>query len=235
LKGIEEDMTWGIVFTFCTVAVTAIIICFVHLFFIKSHIVDLHYDSCFCESLEWLDIILVTLVSAALWTLTAYRVSKCWEASRYWVTGTTIVAVSLSVMVLLIDVIFQTVKHYADRRSLEETDAALAKTNSKSQLEFLDEPQPTGFLCCGGTTRPVRTNLPPASAEPPKTGKTSKSTSSAAKAAPSPGKPTTGGSRSKEPANKPKETTGTKKDDDSEAAHGRYIKTRNRNSISQYV
>lgn len=217
---------------------SAAVICFVHLYLIKSHIVDLHYDTIWLEICQWLSLFVVVVISICFWILATNQTNQCWAETRDWIASTLSSASLLSLGIMVAYWIFNQRRYSKDKQALDETDAILTKTNSKTQLEFVTEPTTGISLCC----KPRVANNTAAKRPSETASKTNKTTASDSRSAPKnvvgrSGQQASGGkNKSKENiAQRTTDSGGKKEDETLDNAYGRYIKTRNRNSISQYV
>lgn len=216
------------------------VICFVYLYFIKSHLVDNHYDSLCFEVSQWIVLTTIVVVSTGFWILAFSQKDKCLKDTKEWVLSSVVSGVLLTIILLIIHLVFKSRRNTKEIHLFQETDATLSRTNSKTSLEFIDEPTTSWTSCCRSSE--VDTNQLRAIKLDHGTKMLKNTTASTTQSikAPTQSAKTTQGTSLK---NGLKEVTGAKTIDSSgrreeetlDNAYGKYIKTKNRNSISQYV
>lgn len=203
---------------------SAVVLGFVYLRFLKQHIVDTHYDSSIWCILAHLFLAIITGLSLVFWSI-ALKKESCAASASEWAKSSISSATILSFLILTAYYVAQRRRTSNDSTTLEAYENNLIKTNSRNNVDFVRE---TGGLNCNL----FRTQPNPPTVLP----MTSKKTVKAAK-------PANSGSRDKKgsvnKAGKP--NSGKKKDNEEtldnafNSDNNAYIKTKNRNSISQYV
>lgn len=197
---------------------SAVVIAFVYLKLIKVHIVDQHFETTMWSLLKTSVLILVTLLSFAFWLLSSNQMKACVIPARSWMISSLSSGATLTIIFLLVYWIARRKKMMGDNSALDDSDNVLIKTNSKPNMEFVKE----------GTATTVKM-------QPTIVRKTSKGTKTAE----------SGGSgrkkKSSDKKNKQKNSNSKQKGENEtlETAFANsdsaYMKTKNRNSISQYV
>lgn len=187
---------------------SAVVISFVYLKLIKTHITDEHFDSIWWMMLKYFTIALVMAISFSLWFLSIRQSEKCLRDSMNWIISTLCCSTSLTLIFLVANYILKRKKMSSNQSLLDETNASLMRTNSKPSLEFVNDTQIQQRKSRSDKTHTLKT-------------------SSKAK---------TSSKKKTDEQNRHRD----KRDDDEtlDNAHGtgsKYIKTKNRNSISQYV
>lgn len=203
---------------------SAIVLAFIYLRFVKHHIVDKHYDSSLWCVLSYLFLSAVIGLSLIFWALALRQESACSATSIAWAKSSIGSASILSAVLIVAFFIIQRRRASNDSSSLGGLEGTITKTNSNTNIEFVKEP---GYSCNLFRTQPSPQNVLPVTVK-----KTSKSA-----------KPTAGSGSNKKGSGKKAKQSGSKEKKNNEetldnafkSENNTYIKTKNRNSISQYV
>lgn len=234
---IGANVTLHIVVIAFIVASTAAAICFVYLYLVKRHLVDQHYDSVWWLLLQDLVILFVIALSVGLWYLATKQTQKCKSAALDWLVSTLTCATILTLFFIFVYLILWFRKQKNDRINFAETDSALAKTSSKQNLEFSMDPMPS--LWCGRTSAPPPAPIQATNSKRAgsKLGKnpTGKSGTRTSQTKPPPSNSKTQKVQQYKTAETNAPTAPEETLDNPFGQETKYIKTKNRNSISQYV
>lgn len=218
-----------VVITFI-VGSTAGAIIAIHLKVIKTHVVDEHYESYTWQVFESLWMSLVFVLCFGFWFLATKQLGYCKGNSIDWIISSSSSALLLNLIVLITLFFMSIRKKQRDSAAFEEHENSMMKTNSKTNIDFIVEvaPTPLNRLRHGqhGTHQGAHQNHQPIS---PNRRHTSKSV----------GKKSTTSTSLKKTSVKKKSphTKGNSNEtlDNTGNDGSGYLKTKNRNSISQYV
>lgn len=209
---------------------SATVIGFIYIRGVKSRIVDLHYDSLWWLIIQDLTILFVIIVSVAFWFLATNQSRRCLSDTYDWMISTISCSSILTLLFIVTNLILTYRKQTNDQTLVAETDKNLAKTNSKQNIEFSADPA-LSWWCKRIFTQPQTVNLVGS--------KTSKNAAmkSISKGGTVKGTETRKKRRSDD--NKPQQRSDPKENEETLAnafgMESKYMKTKNRNSISQYV
>lgn len=198
---------------------SATVVAVVYLRFIKCHIVDQHYETSGWSFLAHVIVGFFLGLSIGFWSSAMRQTEACRDSSLSWITSSVISASTLTLIVLIIHFFTRRRKISIDNAILEESDSNLMKTNSRPNIEFAREDN-SGFF--------QRNQQFPQLQQVPRKNMQTGNSANIAKVSTS--KRTSSKRRS--------DRTREKKDETMEGAFesdSKYIKTKNRNSISQYV
>lgn len=203
-------------FTISFIAGTsAVVISFVYLRLIKYHIVDQQYKSNFWRLVQGFAFCLIMVLSFAFWSLATGQLHVCRKQSIDWLISCVSSGAILTAILFLTYFFFKYRKHRQEVAALIEGDATSMKTNDRARQQTVDKKDPVAN----------KSNQSKAVGVSPTTAKRS-------------------GPQNKKKASESKEKGGNKekkeKNDDTldngyVNSSGVYMKTKNRNSISQYV
>lgn len=212
------------------VGIVVAAIVFVYMRFIKTHTVDLHYETTCWKWIRSCSLVSLVLLSFGFWATSLRWLDDCETSSWMWPVSCVSAAIVLSLILLLVFYILRRRRKSTDTALLNESDSNLMKTNSKANIEFIREDAGSLF----SSNPPAQNNTPLATVAQKKVNSKSKKTtgsqgSVATKASTSTGKKTTS---KKKPLNNNEETL---ENAFANSEGGTYMKTKNRNSISQYV
>lgn len=204
----------------------AAFICVIHFYLVKSHIVDRRYDTEQWFFMKAIYMVIVMMVSLIFWSVATSQTKACKEVSMKWIFSSLASALAASIIVLSTHYLSRCRKTAIDQTILNDGESLLMKTNSITNIEFTSE------------DTKIQTT-------PPHTAKKSSAQKSSGKIAfKNPPKVS-----SKRQANSKKSNTKTDKrnkkdnhnnneetlDNHETNSDSAYMKTKNRNSISQYV
>lgn len=199
---------------------SAAVISAAYLYLIKRHTTDYHYESSWWQLLKILAIFLLNAVALVFWLMATHQLNKCLQDTQSWALSCVLTSTLISLVVVLAYLVARKRKSSKDHSLLVGQDATLMKTSSKQNLEFT---QDTLF----GTQQ---TKVQNRSTQ-------SKRTDDAAKVSvkQQTSKKKSEGRQKTEPAQN--EEADENLDIAFAAAphNSKYLKTKNRNSISQYV
>lgn len=220
IETVGSQVTHGVTI-FITSCVTAFIIGFVYLKIIKPNANDSTPESNTWQYISLFYIDLIVIISV-VFCVFASKISQ-YRDPYHWIINTTVVSLTLTSLIILIFVIALNLRSIKNRSVLRETDAGLMKAGSGLAADFVDTP-----------------NNPAPKAIPQPLDQNSANSQSAKKAITKSIKTSSAkGSRNKKksPMKTKREKKAAIEDDaiDSNKSEGMYIKTKNRNSISQYV
>ena len=211
---------------------TRLVIAFVHLRMIKGHVVDLHYDYFWWYVAQYMLKTFVFSISIAFWIVALRQTKNCLTDTWNWLTSTVACGAVLTLLVLLVHFILSRRRNSSNKMALDETDAILMKTNSKPNISF----QTDNVSFCGVIQPNPGANQTSLKRVGSKTSKQSTTSKSGNKVAV---KPTSSQTKKKSEEAPPAPKNNNNKDDETlDNAFGQgssYMKTKNRNSISQYV
>lgn len=201
-----------------TIALAASI-CTIYFYLVKSHIVDRHYETEQWFGMKVIYLIVVTLVSLIFWSIALGQTDGCKDVSIGWIISTLASAFILTALVLLIHCILRWRKTVTDQAILNDVENVLMKTNSLPNIEFSSENQTTpSNTTKKSASQKSLVNKTTTTKNPPKTA-SRKSIN-----------------RRNSNKNDRKLKKGEETLDNPEAnSETTYMKTKNRNSISQYV
>lgn len=214
---------------------SAIFISLIYLRLVKIHIIDQHYNTVYTQVVKFVFITVVFCLSFAFWALTIGQMDECLDVSLRWIYSSLASGFTLTLTLFIAAYIAGRRKVSKDNALLEESEDALIKTASKTNIEYTHE-SPVGLY----------PNAAPPSSSRSQTVKipANKSTGS------SNSQKTTGGTLMRpqqQPAKAPAPSARAKsKDREQPAQEGnqegtpsesgtKYMKNRNKNSIAQYV
>lgn len=225
---------------------SAVVIALVYLRMIKNHVIDKHYDSSIWMLLQVFVFCLIMVLSFAFWSLSTGQLNSCKSQSIDWIKSCVSSASILTIIFLVIYFLFRLRRRKQDRVALVESDSILLKTNSRPNLEFVGEQNSfTNFFQRNPTPNPQQHSEGRKSTPGQKSNQTKGTTGSAGSTSTKASAGTVQTKRSpslnKKKSNTPKASNN--KDDKKEEtldnafaySSGVYMKTKNRNSISQYV
>lgn len=229
---------------------------FLYIRFIKTQAADQHSEPLLWFLLKCFIICIVISLSVVFWALATGQMRNCYDESLKWVTSTVPTALILTLIVFIIYYIFKRRKWASDKSLLEENDQTLIKTNSKTNLEFTQENIPS-WCCSSNQSQPSQAQSQSLQPPPPPTpgqnqqaqqhnllakknnSKSSKAsiTNNVTQKGSTSGKKRSGSSASKKRSTGKQGARGNDETLDNAFANsdGVYMKTKNRNSISQYV
>lgn len=196
---------------------------FLYLRFIKAHIIDEHYEAGFWLLTKTLTIAAIILTSVLFWSFALGQVNECKKASEDWLISSVSSGTLLTVLLIIIFLITRFRRMRLDKVALDESENNLMKTNSLPNIEFLPDenkapaPQPN---------QPVKKSI---------ASRKSFKTSSGSKHGSGSKKPPNKRNITEDRANKNRNNNEETLDNAFMNSDGSYIKTKNRNSISQYV
>lgn len=224
-------------------ATSAAVLCLVYLRFIKIHIVDNCHDSYWWLAGQVAFVLLVVFVSLGFWTLAVGESKRCLNESIDWLISTGSCSAALTLLIIIVWYIADWRRKSADRRVQTDTDAQLAKTNSRENLQFVNDPSPGFCVSLFTRQRAAAASAHSSGREgPPKNwnalGPQSESQKAKGNAANRKGRLQDKTGQPKQQDAHPPATPAKEGDDTLDTAFGvgsKYIKARNRNSISQYV
>lgn len=219
VDSIANSVTLHAVTVSSFVGSSAVVLAFIYLRFIKRHIVNSHYDSPLWCVISHLFLSIVIGLSLVFWALALRQVRACKAASIAWAKSSISSASLLSLLVIVVYYVMQRRRTISDNLALDGLENTLMKSNSRNNIEFVRE---TGLSCNIFKTQPNPQTVLPV------TVKRSKSSSKQ-----SGGKPNEGGKGQKQSKQKKKDNETL--DNAFNSENSKYIKTKNRNSISQYV
>lgn len=236
---------------------SAVVIGLVYLKLIKNHIIDKHYDSNFWMLLQVFVFFLIMVLSFAFWSLATGQLQSCKSQSIDWIKSCVSSASILTVIILVIYFVLRVRRRKQDRIALEESDNTMMKTNSRQNLEFVKES--SSFTSCFFQKTSFQ-NIPPQQPSESKkstaTQKSNQTRATTGSAGSSATKMSSGTvqtkrspsfSRKKSNTAKPSHNNDDKNNNNNNDkkeetldnafaySSGVYMKTKNRNSISQYV
>lgn len=227
---------------------STVVIGLVYLRLIKNHIVDSHYESNFWFILQVLVFCLVLALSIAFWSLSSSQLNACRVQSIDWISSCVSSATILTALLLIIYTLLRLRRRKQDNTALEESDNMLLKTNSRPNLEFVREQN--SFLSLFQRSTPNATQQQQQLLDSKKTmqlQKSSQTRASTGSGGSTATKTSAGSVQTKRSASYTKKTSAgkdrkapnnnDKKEEtlDNAFSSGAYMKTKNRNSISQYV
>lgn len=218
------------------VATSTLVLSAIYLRFIKTHIVNGHYESYSWHSAAVLYLLSVMGVSIGFWTLALNQSLECRPASYDWLCSTCTCAAASTGLILVGWWIAACKRSAKDSVALLETDTNLAKTNSKEGIQFVNDP--TQNICASFLTNQetssARRTTDVARLVPNKVVVMKTSLKSTERK----GRTSLSASAKK---NERQTDAATKRTDDNETLDTAYnqgskhMKVKNRNSISQYV
>lgn len=196
----------------------------VHFRLIKHHIMDQHYEPGPWFLMKIVSMITLLLTSLIFWSISLLQMSECNDLSKDWMQSTLLSSFLLSMVVIAVYLVLRWTKKASDQASLDECESLLMKTNSIANMQFVSEETK------GPSTQPLNATRKSAS----------KSLNIPLKMIPR------AKSGSKKSNNIKKNKVIDKKqnkannfiddlDNPSLNSETTYMKTKNRNSISQYV
>lgn len=203
---------------------------FVYFRLIKIHIVDLHYESWFWYLVRNFTLGFMVFISILSWVWALGQAKQCKEESHKWLLSSVVSSLILCLIFYLLTFTLRLRKRSKDAAALEETDTNLMKTNSKKDLEFTRENPETAAPSNPPPFNNAQTSASKkASSSSIKTGKTTATAVTIASK-----------STGKKPVNKKSSKQRVSTNDETldnafANSDGVYIKTKNRNSISQYI
>lgn len=205
-----------IVTIFAICGLTAATICVAYMMLIKTRINDRFFESNIWFFVKTIVLTLIFAASCTLLGMTYRQVQQCQQQSTRWAVSSLTVATILTIILMIVYTVFAWRKCKHDKGLLVETETNVMKTNSKQNIEFVEESN--HFLYANPQNIIVKRNQK----------KTPGSASS--KAGNSHQKRQRRGSKNSTPKNSNQETL-----DNAGMTDSAYMKTKNRNSISQYV
>lgn len=202
------------------VAAMASLISAAHLFGIKRHIDDHHYETFYWYLLKIFMVLLVNIISFSIWIIAFRQLDIGDMGTKKWAWSCLIAASVLCILTIAIYLMARKRKSSLDETLLNNQDAVLMKTNSKPNMEF------TNDLTLGANHR-VPTNSNTKRSDTIKMDEKQTVTHALNRQQ----------SKKKDKKNVVKDPTPEDNLDNVFAAtqNSRYMKTKNRNSISQYV
>ena len=217
-----------------TSGTSAIVIGFVYLRLIKIHIIDQHYESNMWCLLRWLVITIVIALCLAFWRLALDQTGACSQQSFDWMVSSLCSASLLTVAFSIAYLFVKRKRVLSDSLALEESENNLMKTNSKPGIEFVREGSIGLFVHKGLVAQPNDHQVN--ASKKNSSGKSSKTAGSGNSKASASGKRTqTKKKNSESKQRKDIKNPNTEDTLENAFANSAYMKTKNRNSISQYV
>lgn len=195
---------------------SAVVISFVYLRLIKYHIVDQHYKSNFWRLVQGFMFCLIMVLSFGFWSLSTGQLNACRKQSIEWLISCVSSGAILTAILFITYFFFKYRKQRQDEAALNEGDANLMRTNDHLRQQPADKRDPMAH----------KSNQTKAGA--------GSSGSGPRKSAPH-GKKKPSESKEKGTNKEKKDRTDDTLDNGYVNSSGVYIKTKNRNSISQYI
>lgn len=201
---------------------SAALISAVYLYFIKRHTTDYHYESNWWQLLKILTIFLLNAVAVVFWMTAAHQLEKCENEIQAWALSCVVAASILTLIMIFSYLIARKRKSSRDHVALVGQDATMMKTSSKQNLEFTQDTL-FGTYQTKAQARSSQSKRTEATKTDEKAGKQQVK------------KKSEGRQRVENNQNN------DDNDDNLETAfavsphNSKYLKTKNRNSISQYV
>lgn len=222
-------------------ASSATFIGLIYIRLIKTHIVDQHYESILWLVVKCCAISALVIISIVYWSLATGQINRCKQQSIDWMVSSISSATILTLIVGLSHILIRRKKMINDDISLQESDNILMKTNSKKNIEFAKDTTVFNILFHKAQPNPTtqqQSNQLQAAKDGMKSGgkKTGSDGSANAKQNDTGRK----GSIKKKSIdrrqkNENKVANEETLDNAFENSDAAYMKTKNRNSISQYV
>lgn len=231
IDSLQNNIILHLVVTEFIVASTTGVIVFFYLRSIKSHVVDEHYDSYLWYTIGVLTTTLVLVLCFAFWFLAVKELGVCIHNSTGWIISSSCCALLMSSVLLVTLIVMNIRRSKRDTTTLEEYENTLTKTNSKTNIDFITETSPKPLvrqkvlLTANQVSNPPP--MPPAALPPRRHNSKSNQAKNAS------GSNTAKRSntlRKKSPVLK-----GSNETLDNATNGSGYLKTKNRNSISQYI
>lgn len=222
IESLQNNVILHMVVVEFIVASTTGVIVFFYLRTIKSHILDEHYDSYLWHTIGALTQALVLVLCFAFWFLATKELGVCVHNSTGWIISSCSCALISSIVLIFTMVFLRIRQNQKDNASLEEYETTLTKTNSKTNIDFITETSPKPLVRPKApSTQQVNNPALPTALPPRKHGSKNASGSNTAKRT----------AKRKSPAPR----AGSNETLDNLANGSGYLKTKNKNSISQYV
>lgn len=213
--GALESVTLHAFVIICLVGPVAAFLVFVYERFIKINVVDEHYATCLWATIKNFYVIIVLILSLTFYVFVAVQIEHCGQPALDWSKSTGWASAILAAGLIALYMWLQKKRIAREELTLQENDTALMKTNSRPQIEFNDD---------GPKGMDIMRASPLTTARKGTTNSSNKSL----------------GKKIHKVASKEKRgKVESAKDDDGTdkpfADGSYYMRTKNRNSISQYV
>lgn len=200
----------------------------IHFRLIKFHIMDQHYEAGPWLFLKIVSMTTILLINLIFWSISLLQINECKELSKDWIQSTLLSSFLLSMVVIFVYLVSCWTKKASDQAILDECESSLMKTNSIPNMQFASDDtkghsQNPSAPLHNASKKSVSKSLNMAPKNLPKVNSGSKKSNNIKK--------------NKVIDKKHNKANNVTDDPDNSSLNSEttYMKTKNRNSISQYV